>query len=181
MVEPDFLKFDTLSLHAGQAPDPTTGARAVPIYQTTSYSFTDTVQAAGLFNLEIPGHLYSRISNPTVAVLEERLAALEGGVGAVCTASGMAAVAASLLCHLKAGDHVVSARALFGSCRYVVEDLLPRYGITSTLIDGRDLAAWEAAVQSNTRAFFFETPTNPVLELVDIEAVTAIASRSLFK
>ncbi len=99
----------------------------------------------------------------------------KGAEAARGTASGMAAVAASLLCHLKSGDHVVSARALFGSCRYIVEDLLPRFGIATTLIDGRDLSAWEAAVRPNTRAFFFETPTNPVLELVDIEAVSEIA------
>ncbi len=103
---------------------------------------------------------------------------MEGAPAARGTASGMAAVAASLLCHLKAGDHVVSARALFGSCRYIVEDLLPRLGIASTLVDGRDLAAWEAAVRPNTRAFFFETPTNPVLELVDIEAVSAIGKKA---
>ena len=108
MVQPDFMGFDTLSLHAGQEPDPTTGARAVPIYQTTSYSFVDSEQAAGLFNLEEPGHIYSRISNPTVTVLEERIAALEGGVGAVCTASGMAAFHLACATIMSAGDHVLS-------------------------------------------------------------------------
>jgi O-succinylhomoserine sulfhydrylase len=111
-------------------------------------------------------------------MFEARMCALEGAPASRGTSSGMAAVAASLLCHLKAGDHVVSARALFGSCRYIVEDLLPRLGIATTLIDGRDLAAWEAAVRPNTRAFFFETPTNPVLELVDIEGVAKIAKRA---
>ena len=106
------------------------------------------------------------------------MCALEGADAARGTSSGMAAVAASLLCHLKTGDHVVSARALFGSCRYIVEDLLPRYGIETTLVDGRDLKAWEAAVKPNTRAFFFETPTNPVLELVDIEGVAKIAKQA---
>ena len=124
------------------------------------------------------GFVYSRYANPTVAMFEERMCALEGAPAARATASGMAAVAGSLLCHLKAGDHVVSARALFGSCRYIVEDLLPRYGITTALIDGRDLGAWEAAVTPNTRAFFFETPTNPVLELVDIEGVAKIAKKA---
>jgi O-succinylhomoserine sulfhydrylase len=113
-----------------------------------------------------------------VAMFEARMCALEGAPAARGTSSGMAAVAASLLCHLKAGDHVVSARALFGSCRYIVEDLLPRLGIATTLIDGRDLAAWQAAVKPNTRAFFFETPTNPVLELVDIEGVSKIAKQA---
>ena len=114
MVQPDFMGFDTLSLHAGQEPDPTTGARAVPIYQTTSYSFVDSEQAAGLFNLEEPGHIYSRISNPTVTVLEERIAALEGGVGAVCTASGMAAFHLACATIMSAGDHVVASRNIYG-------------------------------------------------------------------
>jgi O-succinylhomoserine sulfhydrylase len=111
-------------------------------------------------------------------MFEARMCALEGADAARGTSSGMAAVAASLLCHLKTGDHLVSARALFGSCRYIVEDLLPRFGIETTLIDGRDLAAWEAAVRPSTRAFFFETPTNPVLELVDIEGVSKIAKKA---
>jgi O-succinylhomoserine sulfhydrylase len=111
-------------------------------------------------------------------MFEARMCALEGAPAARGTASGMAAVAGSLLCHLNAGDHVVSARALFGSCRYIVEDLLPRYGIATTLIDGRDLRAWEQAVRPDTRAFFFETPTNPVLELVDIENVSKIAKQA---
>ena len=114
MVEPDFLRFDTLSLHAGQHSDPVTGARAQPIYYTTSYEFPDTDEAAALFNLELPGHIYSRISNPTVAVFEERVAALEGGVGAVGTSSGMAAMHLALATLLSAGDHVVASKNVYG-------------------------------------------------------------------
>jgi O-succinylhomoserine sulfhydrylase len=154
------------------------GETSEAIFVNSGYVYDSAEQAEARFRGDEDGYVYSRYANPTVSMFEARMCALEGAEAARGTASGMAAVAASLLCHLKAGDHVVSARALFGSCRYVVEDLLPRYGITSTLIDGRDLAAWEAAVQSNTRAFFFETPTNPVLELVDIEAVTAIAKEA---
>ena len=154
------------------------GETSEAIFVNSGYVYDSAEQAEARFRGDEDGYVYSRYANPTVSMFEARMCALEGAEAARGTASGMAAVAASLLCHLKAGDHVVSARALFGSCRYVVEDLLPRYGITSTLIDGRDLAAWEAAVQSNTRAFFFETPTNPVLELVDIEAVTAIARKA---
>ena len=154
------------------------GETSEAIFVNSGYVYDSAEQAEARFKGDEDGYVYSRYANPTVSMFEARMCALEGAEAARGTASGMAAVAASLLCHLKAGDHVVSARALFGSCRYVVEDLLPRYGITSTLIDGRDLAAWEAAVQSNTRAFFFETPTNPVLELVDIEAVTAIARKA---
>ena len=138
MVEPDFLRFDTLSLHAGQRPDPTTGARAVPIYFTTSYSFPDTDEAAALFNLEAPGHIYSRISNPTVAVLEERIAALEGGVGAVCTASGTAALHLAVATLLSAGDHIVASKNLYGGSYNMMNLTLPRFGITTTFVDPRD-------------------------------------------
>ena len=146
------------------------GETSEAIFLNSGYVYDSAEQAEARFKGDEEGFVYSRYANPTVAMFEARMCALEGAEAARGTASGMAAVAASLLCHLKAGDHVVSARALFGSCRYIVEDLLPRYGIETTLIDGRDLAAWEAAVRPNTRAFFFETPTNPVLELVDIEA-----------
>jgi O-succinylhomoserine sulfhydrylase len=146
--------------------------------QATQLIHEGTLQAEARFKGDEDGYIYSRYANPTVSMFEGRMCALEGAEAARGTASGMAAVAASLLCHLKADDHVVSARALFGSCRYIVEDLLPRYGITSTLVDGRDLAAWDAAVTPNTRAFFLESPTNPVLELVDIEAVAKIAKKA---
>ena len=151
------------------------GETSEAIFLNSGYVYASAEQAEARFKGDEGGFVYSRYANPTVAMFEARMCALEGAPAARGTASGMAAVAASLLCHLKTGDHVVSARALFGSCRYIVEDLLPRYGIETTLIDGRDLKAWEAAVKPNTRAFFFETPTNPVLELVDIEAVSKIA------
>jgi O-succinylhomoserine sulfhydrylase len=151
------------------------GETSEAIFLNSGYVYQSAEQAEARFKGDEEGFVYSRYANPTVAMFEARMCALEGAPAARGTASGMAAVAASLLCHLKAGDHVLSARALFGSCRYIVEDLLPRYGIETTLVDGRDLKAWEAAVRPNTRAFFFETPTNPVLELVDIEAVSNIA------
>ncbi|ODS00450.1 O-succinylhomoserine sulfhydrylase [Methyloceanibacter superfactus] len=151
------------------------GETSEAIFLNSGYVYESAEQAEARFKGDEDGYVYSRYANPTVSMFETRMCALEGAEAARGTASGMAAVAASLLCHLKAGDHVVSGRALFGSCRYIVEDLLPRYGVTSTLVDGRDLAAWEAAVTPNTRAFFFESPTNPVLELVDIEGVAKIA------
>ena len=154
------------------------GETSEAIFLNSGYVYDSAEQAEARFKGDEAGYVYSRYANPTVAMFEARMCALEGAEAARGTASGMAAVAASLLCHLKTGDHVVSARALFGSCRYIVEDLLPRFGIETTLIDGRDLAAWEAAVRPTTRAFFFETPTNPVLELVDIEGVSKIAKKA---
>jgi len=154
------------------------GETSEAIFLNSGYVYDSAEQAEARFKGDEEGYVYSRYANPTVAMFEARMCALEGAPAARGMSSGMAAVSASLLCHLKAGDHVVSARALFGSCRYIVEDLLPRYGIATTLIDGRDLKAWEAAVKPNTRAFFFETPTNPVLELVDIEGVSKIAKKS---
>ncbi len=154
------------------------GETSEAIFLNSGYVYDSAEQAEARFKGDEEGYVYSRYANPTVSMFEARMRALEGAEAARGTASGMAAVATSLLCHLKAGDHVVSGRALFGSCRYIVEDLLPRYGITSTLVDGRDLSAWEAAVTPNTRAFFFETPTNPVLELVDIEGVAKIAKKA---
>ena len=175
MVEPDYLKFDTLSLHAGQEPDPTTGSRGVPIYQTTSYSFVDTEQAAGLFNLEQPGHIYSRISNPTVAVLEERLAALEGGVGAVCTASGMAAFHLACATIMSAGNHVVASRNIYGGSHNMLNLTMPRFGITTTFVDPRDHDAWRSAITPDTRVLFAETLGNPGIEVLDVPAVAEIA------
>jgi O-succinylhomoserine sulfhydrylase len=147
---------------------------AEALYLTQSYVYASAEQAEERFKSEA-GFIYSRYANPTVAMFEERMRLLEGAGAARATATGMAAVTASLLCFLKAGDHVVAARALFGSCRYVVEDLCPRFGIASTLVDGRDIKAWERAVRPNTKAFFFETPANPTLDLVDISAVCEIA------
>jgi O-succinylhomoserine sulfhydrylase len=154
------------------------GETSEAIFLNSGYVYDSAEQAERRFKGDEEGFVYSRYSNPTVAMFETRMCALEGAKAARGTASGMAAVTASLFCFLKAGDHVVSARALFGSCRYIVEDLLPRFGVETTLIDGRDLSAWEAAMRPNTRAVFFETPTNPVLELVDIEAVSKIAHKA---
>jgi O-succinylhomoserine sulfhydrylase len=144
------------------------------LYLTQSYVYASAEQAEERFKSEA-GFIYSRYANPTVAMFEERMRLLEGAQAARATATGMAAVTSSLLCFLKAGDHIVAGRALFGSCRYVVEDLCPRFGIASTLVDGRDVGAWKKAVRPNTRAFFFETPANPTLDLVDIAAVSEIA------
>ena len=144
------------------------------MFVTQSYVYETAEQAEERFKSEA-GFIYSRYANPTVAMFEERMRLLEGAEAARATATGMAAVTASLLCFLKAGDHLVAARALFGSCRYVVEDLCPRFGIASTLVDGRDLDAWARAMRPNTRAVFFETPANPTLDLVDIAAVAEIA------
>ncbi len=154
------------------------GETSEAVFLNSGYVYDNAEDAEARFKGEAEGYVYSRYANPTVSMLEDRMCALEGAEAARCTASGMAAVAASLLCNLSAGDHVVSGRALFGSCHYIVDELLPRYGIASTLVDGRDLSAWETAVRPNTKAFFFETPTNPVLELVDIEAVAKIAKRA---
>jgi len=154
------------------------GETSEAIFLNSGYIYDSAEQAEARFKGDEEGYVYSRYANPTVAMFEARMCALEGAPAARGTASGMAAVSSSLLCHLQTGDHVVSARALFGSCRYIVEDLLPRYGIETTLVDGRDLAAWQRAVKPNTRLFFFETPTNPVLELVDIEGVSKIAKQT---
>jgi O-acetylhomoserine (thiol)-lyase len=165
----------TLGLHAGQQPDPATGARAVPIYQTTSFVFRDTAHAAELFNLERAGHIYSRISNPTVAVLEERIAALEGGVGAVCTASGQAAFHLAIATLMGAGGHIVASRALYGGSHNLLLHTLPRFGITSTLVDPRDPEAFRRAIRPETRLLFGETLGNPGLEVLDIPEVAKVA------
>jgi O-succinylhomoserine sulfhydrylase len=154
------------------------GETSEAIFLNSGYVYDNAEQAERRFKGDEEGFVYSRYSNPTVDMFERRMCALEGAEAARGTASGMAAVNASLFSFLKAGDHVVSARALFGSCRYIVEDLLPRFGVETTLIDGRNLSDWEAAMRPNTRAVFFETPTNPVLELVDIEAVSKIAHKA---
>ena len=175
MAAPTPPGFETLSLHAGHHPDPEHGARAVPIYQTTSYVFEDTEQAAALFNLERPGYIYSRISNPTVAVLEERLAALEGGVGAVCTASGMAAMHVAIATLLGAGDHIVASASLYGGTINLLAHTLPRFGITTTFVKPRDLDGFRAALRPNTRLVIGETIGNPGLEVLDIPALAGIA------
>ena len=175
MPDPKFPKFATLSLHAGQRPDPTTGARAVPIYQTTSYVFRDSDHAAALFNLEEPGYLYSRIANPTVAVLEERLAALEGGVGAVCTASGQAALHVAIATLMGAGGHIVAAASLYGGSINLLKLTLPRFGITTTFVDPRDPAGFRRALRPETRLVFAEILGNPGLEVLDVPRIAEVA------
>src|SRR6185437_13031982 len=175
MADAKFPKFATLSLHAGQRPDPVTGARAVPIYQTTSYVFRDSDHAAALFNLEEPGYLYSRIANPTVAVLDERLAALEGGVGAVCTASGQAALHLAIATLMNAGDHIVASSSLYGGSINLLTHTLPRFGIATTFVKPRALDAFRASIKPSTRLVIAETIGNPGLEVLDIPAVAAIA------
>lgn len=151
------------------------GETSEALFLTQGFVYDSAEQAEARFKNEDPGFQYTRFSNPTVAMFEERIRLLEGAEEARATASGMAAVNGAVLSYLKAGDHIVSARALFGACRYIVDVLAPRYGITSTLVDGRDLDAWKKAVRPNTKLFFFETPSNPTLELVDIAAVSKIA------
>jgi O-succinylhomoserine sulfhydrylase len=151
------------------------GETSEALFLTQGFVYPTAEAAEARFKGEDEGFIYSRYANPTNDMFEKRMCLLEGAEDARATASGMAAVSSALLCFLRAGDHVVAARALFGSCRWVVETLLPKYGIASTLVDGRDLKAWEAAMRPNTRAVFFETPTNPTLELVDIAAVADIA------
>ena len=175
MAGPKYPGFDTLALHAGQSPDPATGSRAVPIYQTTSYVFRDTEHAASLFNMERAGHVYSRISNPTVAVLEERIAALEGGVGAIATASGQAALHLAVATLMGAGSHVVSSGSLYGGSHNLLGYTLKRFGIDVTFINPRDLNGWKKAVRENTKLFFGETLGNPGLDVLDIPAVAKIA------
>lgn len=175
MSAPTTYGFDTLSLHAGQQPDPATGARATPIYQTASYVFENTDHAASLFNIERAGHVYSRISNPTVAVLEERIAALEGGIGAIATASGQAAMHLALTTLMGAGSHIVASRALYGGTHNLLAYTLPRFGITTSFVDPRDPAAFAAAIRPETRLVLGEVLGNPGLEVLDIEKITEVA------
>ena len=167
--------FDTLALHAGAAPDPTTGARAVPIHLTTSFVFESSDQAASLFNLERAGHVYSRISNPTTAVLEQRIAALEGGIGAIATASGQAALHLAITTLMGAGSHIVASSALYGGSHNLLHYTLRRFGIDTTFVKPGDLDAWRAAVQPNTKLFFGETVGNPGMDVLDLPAVSQIA------
>jgi O-acetylhomoserine (thiol)-lyase len=175
MAGPKYPGFDTLALHAGQSPDPATGSRAVPIYQTTSYVFRDAEHAASLFNMERAGHVYSRISNPTVAVLEERLAALEGGVGAIATASGQAALHLAVVTLMDAGSHIVASNSLYGGSHNLLGYTLKRFGIETTFINPRNPDDWKRAIRPNTRLLFGETLGNPGLDVLDIAAVAQIA------
>ena len=175
MTELKYAGLDTLALHAGAQPDPATGARATPIYQTASFVFPDSDYAASLFNLERSGHVYSRISNPTNAVLEERIAALEGGVGAIATASGQAALLLAITTLMGAGSHIVAASSLYGGSHNLLTYTLPRFGIETTFVDSRDPQAFAAAIRDNTRLVFAETIGNPGLDVLDIPAVAAVA------
>src|SRR3954467_42536 len=175
MPGPSDPGFDTLALHAGAAPDLATGARAVPIHLTTSFVFESSEHAASLFNMERSGHVYSRLSNPTNAVLEERIAALEGGVGAIATASGQAALHLAIATIAGAGSHIVASRALYGGSHNLLHFTMARFGIETTFVDPRNLDAWRAAVRPNTKLLFGETLGNPGLDVLDIERVSEIA------
>jgi O-succinylhomoserine sulfhydrylase len=165
---------ETRLVHAGQLRS-NFGETSEALYLTQGFVYDSAEQCAARFKGEEPGFLYSRFSNPTVAMFEARMAAFEGAEAARATASGMAAVTTALIAQLRAGDHVVAAKALFGSCRWVVEEFLPRFGVASTLVDGLDLAQWRTAVRPNTKTFFLESPTNPTLDVIDIAAVAEIA------
>lgn len=172
------LHFETLQLHVGQEePDPVTDARAVPLYQTTSYVFHNSQHAADRFDLKEPGNIYGRLTNPTQEVLEKRVAALEGGVAALAVASGAAAVTYTFLNLAKAGDHIVSANNIYGGSYNLLDNTLPAYGITTTFVDPSDLQNFEKAIRPETKAVFIETMGNPNCSLLDIDAVAAIAHR----
>ena len=172
--DPLTLHPETRLVHGGTTRSPF-GETSEALFLTQGFVYDNAESCEARFKGEDPGFVYSRYGNPTTAMFEERMALLEGAEAARATASGMAAVNAALLCQLSAGDHVVAARALFGSCRWIIEEFLPRFGVETTLVDGTDLAAWRAAVRPTTRIFFLESPTNPTLELIDIAAVAEIA------
>jgi O-acetylhomoserine (thiol)-lyase len=175
MSGPRYPGFDTLSLHAGASPDPATGARATPVYFTSAFAFRDSDHAAELFNMERAGHVYSRISNPTNAVLEERIAALEGGVAGIATASGQAALHLGLATIAGAGNHIVASTALYGGSHNLLAYTMKRFGIETTFVDPRDIDAWRAAIRPETRLLFAETLGNPGLEVLDIPRVAELA------
>lgn len=175
MPQPTRTRFDTLALHAGQVPDPRTGARAVPIYQTASYVFRDSEHAASLFNMERPGHAYSRLSNPTVSVLEERVAALEEGVGGIATASGQAALHLAIATLMDAGSHIVSSSAIYGGSHNLLQYTLPRFGITATFVSPRDIDAIRAAIRPETRMIFGEVLGNPGNDVLNLPVVAELA------
>ena len=175
MSGPQDPGFDTLALHAGGTPDPATGARATPIHFTSSFAFRDSDHAAALFNMERAGHVYSRISNPTNAVLEERIAALEGGVAGIATASGQAAMHLGLATIAGAGSHIVASSALYGGSHNLLHYTMRRFGVETSFVNPRDHAAWRAAIRPNTKLLFGETLGNPGLDVLDIPAISAIA------
>ena len=166
---------DTLAVHAGQSPDPATGARAVPIYQSASFVLPDADTAAALFNMEVPGHVYSRLSNPTVAVFEERMAALESGAAAIATSSGQAALHLAIVTLLGQGGHIVASSSLYGGSHNLLTYTLPRFGIETTFVPARDVDAWARAIRPETRLLFGETVGNPSIDVLDVPAVAALA------
>lgn len=172
------FNFNTKTLHAGHEVDKTQGTRAVPIYQSTAYVFDSAEHAANLFSLAEPGYIYTRLNNPTNDVLEQRLAALEGGIAAVTTASGTSAIATALMVLLKTGDHIVASNSLYGGTYNLLNVTLPRLGITTTFVDPDDPANFEAAVQDNTRAFFAESIGNPKLDVLDLKAISGFAKKA---
>ena len=176
MITREF-KFETLQLHAGQVVDATTKSRAVPIYQTTSFVFDDTQEGAELFALQKAGNIYTRITNPTTSAFEERIAALEGGIGALATASGMAALTYTILGLAHAGDHIVAASTIYGGTFNLLKETLPRYGITTTFVDIDNLEEVEAAIGENTKLVLIETLGNPVINIPDIEKIAEIAHK----
>jgi O-acetylhomoserine (thiol)-lyase len=171
------LKFETLQLHAGQEPDSATNSRAVPIYQTTSYVFNDSEHAANLFALKEPGNIYTRIMNPTTDVLEKRIAALDGGVGALAVASGTAAITYAILNIARSGDHIISASNLYGGTYNLFANTIKDFGIDTTFVDYDDLAGFEAAIKDNTKAIFLESIGNPNATIADLEAVSELAHK----
>lgn len=177
-VGPGGHGFATQSLHAGQAPDPTTGARATPIYQSASFVFPDSDFAAGLFNIERAGHVYSRLSNPTNAVLEERIAALDGGVGGIATASGQAAMHLAITTLCSAGDHLVASRSIYGGTHNLLAYTLPRFGIETTFVDPRDMDAFASAIRPNTKLLFGEILGNPGLEVLNVPRLSEVAHKA---
>ncbi|HLT51605.1 MAG TPA: O-acetylhomoserine aminocarboxypropyltransferase/cysteine synthase family protein [Arenibacter sp.] len=171
-------KFATNALHAGHDTTLTGGTRAVPIYQNTAFVFDDTDHAAGLFNLSIPGYIYTRLNNPTTDVLEQRLAALEGGIASVVTSSGMAAISTALLVLLKSGDHIVASSSIYGGTYNLLSVTLPRLGITTTFVDAGDEENFERAIKENTRAIFVESLGNPKLDVLDLKAISTVAKKA---
>ena len=178
MTRPVKTRFDTLALHAGQRPDPVHGARAVPIYQTASYVFKDSLHAASLFNMERPGHAYSRLSNPTTAVLEERIAALEDGVGGLATASGQAALHLAIATIMDAGSHVVSSSAIYGGSHNLLQYTLPRFGIETTFVSPRDIDGIRGAIRPETRLVFGEVIGNPGNDIMNLPVIAEIAEQN---
>jgi O-succinylhomoserine sulfhydrylase len=177
VLEPEKLRPETRLIHSGILRSQF-GENAEALFLTQGFVYDEAETAEARFSGKQPGFVYSRYANPTVAMFEKRMAAIEGAEACRATASGMAAVTASLICFLRAGEHVVAGRALFGSCRWVIEDFLPRFGIPCTLVDGTDLKAWKAAIRPETRAFFLESPTNPTLDILDIAEIAKLAKQA---